>query len=99
MLSVAISLVYRLPRRRIELRHTGIASRHDGLRSRSGAAYDRGRRRGGGGGLCPLRRGVVVREPKEIEELGTRKGFVNIPIGELEARVNELPKDKTILTA
>ena len=40
-----------------------------------------------------------VREPKELEELGTREGYVNIPIGELERRLNELPKDKTILTA
>jgi hypothetical protein len=40
-----------------------------------------------------------VREPKELEELGTREGYVNIPIGELEGRLNELPKDKTILTA
>jgi hypothetical protein len=40
-----------------------------------------------------------VREPKELEELGTSAGYVNIPIGELERRLNELPKDKTILTA
>jgi hypothetical protein len=40
-----------------------------------------------------------VRERKELEELGTREGYVNIPIGELEGRLNELPKDKTILTA
>jgi 3-mercaptopyruvate sulfurtransferase SseA len=40
-----------------------------------------------------------VREPKELEELGTRPGYVNIPLGQLEARLDELPKDKTILTA
>ena len=40
-----------------------------------------------------------VREPKELEALGTRAGYVNIPIGELEGRLKELPKDKTILTA
>jgi len=40
-----------------------------------------------------------VREPKEIEDLGTIEGSINIPIGELEKRLNELPKDKTILTA
>jgi rhodanese-related sulfurtransferase len=40
-----------------------------------------------------------VREPEEIEELGTIDGYVNIPIGELEARLDELPRDKTILTA
>jgi rhodanese-related sulfurtransferase len=40
-----------------------------------------------------------VREPGEIEELGTIEGYVNIPIDELESRLGELPKDKTILTA
>ncbi len=40
-----------------------------------------------------------VREPKEIEELGSMKGYVNIPIGELERRMKEIPKDKTIITA
>jgi rhodanese-related sulfurtransferase len=40
-----------------------------------------------------------VREPKEIEELGSLKGYVNIPMGELEKRMGEVPKDKTIITA
>jgi rhodanese-related sulfurtransferase len=40
-----------------------------------------------------------VRDPKEIEELGTIEGYVNIPIEELESRLDELPRDKTILTA
>jgi rhodanese-related sulfurtransferase len=40
-----------------------------------------------------------VREPKELEELGTIKGYVNIPLGQLENRLSELPKDKLILTA
>lgn len=40
-----------------------------------------------------------VREPKEIEELGSMKGYVNIPLGELEKRMGEVPKDKTIITA
>jgi len=40
-----------------------------------------------------------VREPEELEELGTIEGYVNIPIGELESRLDELPRDKTILTA
>ncbi len=40
-----------------------------------------------------------VREPWELEKLGTRKGYINIPIAELEDRLDELPKDKTILTA
>lgn len=40
-----------------------------------------------------------VREPKEIEELGSLKGYVNIPLGQLEKRMSEVPKDKTIITA
>ena len=40
-----------------------------------------------------------VREPWELEQYGTRKGYINIPIGQLEQRLNELPKDKLILTA
>ena len=40
-----------------------------------------------------------VREPKEVTELGTLKGYVNIPLGQLEARLKELPKDRLILTA
>ena len=40
-----------------------------------------------------------VREPWELEELGTRAGYINIPIAELEQRIDELPKDKVILTA
>jgi len=40
-----------------------------------------------------------VREPKEIKELGSLKGYVNIPVGELEKRLKEVPKDKTIITA
>jgi rhodanese-related sulfurtransferase len=39
-----------------------------------------------------------VREPKEIEELGSVKGYVNIPLGQLESRLNEVPKDKLIIT-
>ncbi len=40
-----------------------------------------------------------VREPKEIEELGTLDGYVNIPISQLEKRLHELPRDKAIITA
>ena len=40
-----------------------------------------------------------VREPKEIEQLGSYEGYVNIPVTELEKRLSELPKDKLILTA
>ena len=40
-----------------------------------------------------------VREPKELEEIGTIKGYVNIPLSQLEARVNEIPKDVAIVSA
>lgn len=40
-----------------------------------------------------------VREPKELEELGTIKGYVNIPLGQLESRLSEIPKDKLVITA
>ena len=40
-----------------------------------------------------------VREPKELEELGTIADSVNIPLGQLEKRLGELPKDRLILTA
>jgi Rhodanese-like domain len=40
-----------------------------------------------------------VREPWELEENGTIEGYVNIPLGQLEKRLAELPKDKAILTA
>lgn len=39
-----------------------------------------------------------VREPKEISELGSVKGYVNIPVGQLEKRLDEIPKDKLIVT-
>jgi len=39
-----------------------------------------------------------VREPFEIQRLGSVKGYVNIPLGELEARLKEIPKDKLIVT-
>lgn len=40
-----------------------------------------------------------VREPKEIEELGGVEHALNIPIGQLEQRLGELPADRVILTA
>lgn len=40
-----------------------------------------------------------VREPQEIEEFGTLKGYTNIPMGQIEARMKELPKNKRILVA
>lgn len=39
-----------------------------------------------------------VREPDEIKKLGTVPGYVNIPLGELENRLAEIPKDKLIIT-
>jgi rhodanese-related sulfurtransferase len=40
-----------------------------------------------------------VREPNELTETGTVKGAIHIPLGQLESRLGELPKDKVILTA
>ena len=40
-----------------------------------------------------------VREPNELEELGTLEGYVNIPLGQIEKRLSEIPKDKAVITA
>ena len=40
-----------------------------------------------------------VREPQEIEELGTIEGYLNIPVDQLADRLDEVPRDKPILTA
>lgn len=40
-----------------------------------------------------------VREPKELEELGTLPGYVNIPLGQLESRLAEIPRDRLIIIA
>jgi hypothetical protein len=40
-----------------------------------------------------------VREPDEIQRLGSLPGYVNIPLGQLESRLKEVPKDKLIITA
>lgn len=40
-----------------------------------------------------------VREPDELEKLGTLEGYVNIPLGQIEKRLAEIPKDKAIITA
>lgn len=40
-----------------------------------------------------------VREPSELEEFGTLSGYTNIPIGELDGRLDELPRDRPILAA
>ena len=39
-----------------------------------------------------------VREPTEIAMLGSVKGYVNIPVSQLEARMKEIPHDKVIVT-
>jgi hypothetical protein len=39
-----------------------------------------------------------VREPQEIAALGSVKGYVNIPLGQLQSRLKEIPKDKLIVT-
>ncbi len=38
-----------------------------------------------------------VREPRELEEIGTIEGYVNIPMDQLEARLSEIPKDRPIV--
>jgi rhodanese-related sulfurtransferase len=40
-----------------------------------------------------------VREPDEIKQLGSISGYVNIPVGQLQARLSEVPKNKLIITA
>jgi rhodanese-related sulfurtransferase len=40
-----------------------------------------------------------VREPDEIQKLGSIPGYVNIPLGQLQSRLKEIPKDKPIITA
>ena len=40
-----------------------------------------------------------VREAWELEKYGTREGYIHIRMFELEDRLDELPKDKMILTA
>ncbi len=40
-----------------------------------------------------------VRRPDEIERLGTVEGYLNIPIEELADRLEEVPRDRPILTA
>lgn len=39
-----------------------------------------------------------VREPFEIKQLGSVKGYMNIPLSQLESRLTEVPKDKLIVT-
>lgn len=39
-----------------------------------------------------------VREPYEIEMRGSVKGYVNIPLSQLPARLGEVPRNKAIVT-
>ena len=39
-----------------------------------------------------------VREPDEIRTNGSVPGYVNIPLGQLEKRMGEIPKDKAVVT-
>ena len=40
-----------------------------------------------------------VRRPEELEERGTVEGYLNIPVEELADRLEEVPRDRPILTA
>jgi rhodanese-related sulfurtransferase len=39
-----------------------------------------------------------VRPAAEIAQLGTVKGYVNIPLDQLAGRLNEIPRNKLIVT-
>lgn len=38
-----------------------------------------------------------VREPRELEEFGTLKNSVNVPLGQVEKRIAEVPKDRKVV--
>ena len=38
-----------------------------------------------------------VREPRELEELGMLEGSFNVPVGEVEKRMAEIPKGKPLV--
>jgi rhodanese-related sulfurtransferase len=38
-----------------------------------------------------------VREPRELEEFGTLKNSKNIPVGQVEQRLSEVPKDRKVV--
>ncbi len=38
-----------------------------------------------------------VREPHELQEIGTIEGYVNIPMDQLEARLSEIPKGRPVV--
>jgi rhodanese-related sulfurtransferase len=39
-----------------------------------------------------------VRNPEELEQTGVIDGYVNIPLPQLEKRLSEVPKNRTIIT-
>jgi rhodanese-related sulfurtransferase len=39
-----------------------------------------------------------VRERNELEEFGTVKGYLHIPLGQLDKRLAEVPKGKPVVT-
>jgi len=40
---------------------------------------------------------IDVREPYELEETGYIPGSVNIPAGQIDKRMNEIPRDKKVV--
>ena len=40
-----------------------------------------------------------VRTPEEVATLGTLPGYINVPIDQLEQRLEEIPRGKPIVTA
>jgi rhodanese-related sulfurtransferase len=38
-----------------------------------------------------------VREPKELEDSGMLEGSLNVPVGDLEKRMREIPKGKPLV--
>lgn len=40
-----------------------------------------------------------VRETEEIEQKGTLKNYLHIPLGQLESRISEVPKDVPVVAA
>ena len=40
-----------------------------------------------------------VREAGELQQLGTVKGYLHIPIGQLESRLKEVPRNRSVVVA
>jgi rhodanese-related sulfurtransferase len=38
-----------------------------------------------------------VREPKELQDIGMLEGSLNVPIGDVEKRMSEIPKGKPLV--